>query len=851
MEEETLSDRHATWTLLVVSLLLLTLELAQIRLFSYSLFQTVVYVAIAITLLGLGASGTILAMSQRLRDADPRRLVVWGILGFAVAVPLSHLAFAQLIEPRKVVALGEYPLLAALLVGLTIPHFLLGLIIARLLSGPPRQVHRRYFGNLLGSSLGCLAFIPLLPRLGLERLIMVVALGGALVGLTLARGPRQRRLALGLVILCLVATTQAPRLLDFPARYGQLEALVTALDELNAAVHAGKVGGGEAESETEPRLPRLEARREYSVWNPVGRIEIHSLGDNRVFLPTPVDSRFYSQDGSNGSILIAFPADSTIGAPFFEGTVYGSAYFGDPPDSVLTIGLGGGPDIFTALHYGARSVTGVEINQAAIDAIEGPMADFLGDPYRRPGVHIVCADGRAFLRQTSGTFDVIQLTGVDTGTALAPGSNVLAENYLYTREAIRDLLAALNPDGVLSILRFGVDPLRLSLIACEVLRERGSGEPGRHLVVIGQGFWQNLLIKRTPFTTEELARLDEHVRRGAALPRVRVPIYELLGFGLEQPLTYTYHPASPGSSYMSEFWTLVGEGRESQIFERMPEVLRSVTDDRPFFFFNFFGELRPLLLFLAEISGVAALFILAPLIPLGRRRRAGAPRADPPATGLLATLLYFIALGAGYLVVEIVLMQRLVLFLGHPSYSISVTLFALLLFSSLGAMVSGRAISRAGLGDVPDPAAGVALVKRTARRALVAVAVLVLLLALDLHQPLLRALEGLPLAGRALVAFLLVAPLGFVMGVPFPAGLHLLGRRQPELVPWAIGVNGFASVVAAVGNIPLAMVWGFRAVLLLGGGLYLLALVATSVGALTPRASAVTRSSPDRPRSPA
>jgi hypothetical protein len=446
-------------------------------------------------------------------------------------------------------------------------------------------------------------------------------------------------------------------------------------------------------------------------------------------------------------------------------------------------------------------VTGVEINRAAIDAVLGPMAGFLGDPYRRPEVRVICADGRGFLRRNTIHYDVIQLSGVDTGTALAPGSNVLAENYLYTREAIGEMLQALEPEhGVLSILRFGEDALRLSLLAAGALRKMGSADPGMHLVVVGQGFWQNLLIKRTPFTREELLALDTHLRQGAALPRVRIPTYEYLGFGLESPLTYVYHPLKQMPSYMAEFWALVREGREGEIFARMPRLLRSVTDDRPYFFFNFFGELRPLLLFLLEITVVSAFAIFLPVVAARRKPATGSDPGAAPA--LPAFLGFFAALGAGYLLIEVALMQRLVLFLGHPSHSISITLASLLLGSGLGALVAPRWPRLALLSPLAIAAAALAL-------------------AFDLHAPLLALAVRLPFAARAAVTFLLVAPLGFVMGMPFPTALRRLTGGAGRLVPWAIGVNGFASVVAAVGNIPLSMIWGFRTALLCGAAAYL------------------------------
>jgi hypothetical protein len=284
---------------------------------------------------------------------------------------------------------------------------------------------------------------------------------------------------------------------------------------------------------------------------------------------------------------------------------------------------------------------------------------------------------------------------------------------------------------------------------------------------------------------------------------------------------------------MAEFHELARTGREAEIFARLPRLLRSVTDDRPFFFFNFFGELRPLVLFLVQIAAFAAFFILLPLRALRRDAR-DAREAAPGAPGLRATLGYFFALGAAYLVVEVVLMQRFVLFLGHPGYSISVTLFALLLCSSLGAIAAGRA----GVLRAAAPRDRLRMI----RGALLGIALLVLLFALDVHAPILGAADGAALAVRAVIVFLLVAPLGFLMGVPFPAGLGLLADAHPRAVPWAIGVNGFASVIAAVGNIPLAMIWGFRAVLLLGGALYLAAWAVTLARALP--AEATDRQSP-------
>jgi hypothetical protein len=481
---------------------------------------------------------------------------------------------------------------------------------------------------------------------------------------------------------------------------------------------------------------------------------------------------------------------------------------------VLVIGLGGGPDVQAAHFFGARSVTGVEINESAIAAVAGPFAAFTGDPYGRPHARAVHLDGRTFVRSTPETFDVIVMSGVDTKAVLAAGSLSISENHLYTVEAFEEYLDRLTPDGVLAMLRFGqFDRLRLATLGVAALRARGVAQPERHLAVLEQRPWTTVLVGREPLSPAALARLAAWV---ASIPTsdtgVRLPPYDAFGLGLGRP-PRLLHPVAGthDDGDAAALFAAVAAGREDEFIAGHSLDISPTTDDRPFFFDQQRRDrllrepspvYRKLGAYLAAIGLLALVAVAAP-VPLLRHESAG--------RGLLRVLTYFGALGMGFMLLEIGLAQKLVLFLGHPSYSVTLVLAALLVGAGCGSAVAGRATF-----------GGADLVRRVAVPSILLVG-LGLAFGLD---PLARACAGLPLAGRLAVAAIAIGALGFGLGMPFPAGLALLARGRATLVPWAIGANGLASVVGASAALPAAMLFGYRAVLVAG-------LVAYVVAALT------------------
>jgi hypothetical protein len=450
-----------------------------------------------------------------------------------------------------------------------------------------------------------------------------------------------------------------------------------------------------------------------------------------------------------------------------------------------------------------------------------PFRSFSGRLYEQPGVRLVVDEGRSFLRRSDERYDLVLGTMVDTWAATAAGAFALTENNLYTREAFRDYLARLAPGGVLSLTRWYQTPpdqlLRILSLGRVVLAERGVRDPGRHFIVVrgkqegGQPLaTATVLLKAEPFTDDEVAGAEAFAERSG---------FEVL---------YT-----PRTRPDNDLARLVEAPDPEAFWDAFSSDVSPPTDNRPFFFQSARpsqvfsrrwsrGEWRrtnlgTLVLFgVVGISAlVVALFILGPLL-LARRRLAAT-------RGRLPFLLYFAALGAGFIVVEVVLVQKCVLFLGHPVYALTVVLFAVLLWSGIGSWLAGRVRDE----DAP----------RALRTMLLAVAGLVVVAAFGL-APIFYALVQLPAPLRILITVLSLAPLGLALGMPMPTGLRLLAGRAPELIPWAWGVNGAASVLGSVAAIALAMRWGFDVALLTAAALYVTAmlLAARAVAATTPAA---------------
>jgi hypothetical protein len=524
----------------------------------------------------------------------------------------------------------------------------------------------------------------------------------------------------------------------------------------------------------------------------------------------------------------------------------GYLLFQETAPKVLAIGVGGGIDILQAKaprnfpDGSSVDFTGVEINATTAGLMRNEYREATADRYFLDGVTIHVDEGRSWLRRSDEKYDLIQMTGTDTYAALSSGSYVMSESYLYTAEAYDDFLAHLTPDGVIGVMRFRFAPpretLRLAAIAVDALRRDGAEHPELHFVVIGwkgkefitpEGKVQGLdygaiLIRKRPFTGREVAMYKE-------LCVARPALFVM------------YAPGVETKGEFPDFFAAVKDGTDEAFRDSYVYNLDPVNDNNPFFFryhrwenvlpmlFGFGGDETPvpaegdeklaevgteyldiigekpigLMMLLTVLVQSTVLVALLVLVPLALFRRDGLK-----VPGSVRWVLYFCGLGAGYILIEVAAMQRFVLFLGHPGYAITVVLISFLVFSAMGAAVAGKST---------DP-------RRTLVRALTAVLVLLTLFALGLPTLFDLTLK-LPIAQRIAITVASIAPMAFFMGMPFPSGLTLVQKRAGQLVPWAFGVNGGASVLASIIGILLAMIGGFSTSFAAAGVAYLLALL--------------------------
>ncbi len=777
-------------------------QVAFTRVFAISLWHHFAYLVIGIALLGFGAAGSYLtSRGGALCDGDgsaaealSRRAAIASLASFGAVVALATVrtnALALFQDPSVSAAL-------AIIVTLTaIPFFGAGVVIGTALAVHERHEGSIYAADLAGAGGGAVGVAFALHGTAAPRVLFACAALLALAGLTFsiaASARAKRRAALALVLPALAT-----------AVYGKDEMWVrpAPAKEINV-VHFPDVGA-----------PTIE----YRAWTPQGRIDVTRPYDSLPMLggDVPFAStrriRAVMQDGAAPTALYEmpehpadlgfFPFATTAAVWEMKGR---AAHRGPPPadgPSVLVIGFGGGVDGMMALAYGARKVTGVDINPAIL-RLHQRYRDFTGGLAERPGIELVNAEGRAFLRSTDERFDVIQLSGVDTFTALAAGAYTVAEAYVYTLEAFEDFARRLAPGGCLQMSRLVLEPpretLRLAGTAAEALRRLGDPTPQRRIAIIRGTFWASLIVCERAIDADEMLRLNTWARAR--------------GFPV------VFDPLAPPDNPFTRLLTSAGPEREAYV-KGYPYRIDPATDEAPFFFDyykwrNVGSVLTParksehpyamnvpighglMLLTLLVTTLLGAIGIVRPLRTLGASTRAA--RSD---------LVYFAGLGVAFLFVEAALIQRLTFVLGHPTHAMTVVLGALLVASGLGSAVSGR------------------VGRSSAWPAVRWVLVAALLGAAAASWTVLPKLVSLGFGERVLASLALVVPLGFVMGMPFPIGLSRIRASSTALVPWAFGVNAFFTVIASSVAPIIAMQLGFSTLIVLAAACYAVAFAAT------------------------
>jgi hypothetical protein len=759
--------------ILLVSLAGLLLEVSYTRIVSYKLWYYYTYLVIGLALLGIGSGGVLVAVSERLRRATTERIVEISAVAGAVSIAVGYLVVARM--PIDTIAIWDYGTadsfrnlgaLGLVCLALFGTFIAFGVIVSVLLGRAGDGIGRLYFADLAGAAAGCLVAIPLIASLGPPATVALAALLFAAVGvLTAAR--RTTVAAVGVVAAAVLAGAAV-------AGDGLLPPV---------RVEDTKIDGEDAL---------------FSDWGPVFRVDVIGVGQEDAFL--------LAHDGTFGSGIRRFDGDASALTEYdTDPRAVPFDVLGRPPEHELIIGSAGGNEILASLAYGATDIEAVELNPVTVGLLRDDFADFTGRLPERPEVDLTLGDGRSYLARTDRAYDLVWFVAPDSyaaTNAASSGAFVLSESYLYTTEMIEETLEHLTDDGIM-VVQFGeLDAVgapnrtaRYVVTARAALAELGISDPGQHLLVSAlltdSGDLSTIIVKRTPFTADEIAGFDAAVSR--------------------QPRAVTFHtPAGGDGGLVSQLASGSDEDVEAVVAAH-PDDISAVSDDAPFFWhFSPFGDVlanilepievadpeddvgeRVLLLLLGVAAVYAAVFLLLPFAVVRRRW------ASVPAKGTAA--LYFAALGLGFMLFEITMIQRLSRFLGYPTYSLTVTLASILLSTGVGAWLSGRLEG----GE-----------RRAMPLLLAALAAMTVVYQVAL-EPLTDALLDRSLGVRVAVAVAVLSPLGLVLGLFMPFGLRQVSRLAADgevYVAWAWAVNGFFSVIGSVLTTVLSMTFGFRAV---------------------------------------
>ena len=775
-------------------------QLLLTRIFSVTLWYHFGFMVVSVALFGMTAGAlTVYMRPNRFRPEKVSRDLSASALLFSLFALLSFLIHLNLPVVRPgTAAINTGPLGLTYLL-LAIPFFFAGINVTLALTKLSVGVGRLYAADLIGAASGCILFA---------------------VGLEVMDGPTAAFFVAGLLCFASLAyawNRQAPRLLQVGTAVlgiGLVGFVLLHRQQVEAGAPWVALRYVRGEVEGRPLFERWNSFSRVTIWgDPAAEVPPFGFGFSQGAAPaTTVRQLRLAIDAGADTYLTAFDGDPDEVA-FLKSDVAYAAHALRPDSRVLVVGSGGGRDLLAALAFGQPSILGVEVNADIVDLVHGVLGEFTGHLDQLPGVRVVQDEARSFIARQVEPFDILQLSLIDTWAASSAGAFVLTEHTLYTVEAWENMLEHLSERGVLSVSRwyFPDNPFetyRLVALGATALQSTGIEDPRQHMLLLtnlqpGEGSAQRvgiatLLVSRTPLTPQEQSQMQAYA--------------DQLGFHL------LLAPESASDPLLAEVASLRDLERLSAA---LPESITPPTDDRPFFFFGVRlldlltgriarASLAPatgaavyiLSLLLTTVTGLAVLALLVPiLVPSGVKQ---GTRSWP-------LFVYFAAIGCAFMLIEVSQLQRLTIFLGHPTYGLTVALFTLLL--------------AAGIGSWTTHSVAPSRSPRAAATRLVALLLALVLYAL-LAPVVMEACKACPTPGRILVSILMLFPVGFLMGMPFPLGMQRAALAFASLRPWLYGINGATSVAASVLAVLLALTIGLRLTFLVGAFCYLLALAA-------------------------
>ncbi len=796
MGSEITVKRNTYAGLFLVALSTLMYEILLTRIFSVTMWYHFAFMALSVAMFGMTVGAILVYLFPNyFTQKRAKYHLALSSLWFAISIVVSFLTHLSIPFAVHKSIVGLYAI-ALTYVVISVPFVFSGICVCLALTRFPARVSKLYAADLAGAALGCLLLIYTLRITDGPTAVIVVAFLASLGA------------------VCFLAEGDAHRLRRI--------AIVSSLSlAALAIVHTALVRNQVPLLRLMWVKDQLERRPLYEKWNSFSRIRV--TGDpDRPEIPFGwgFSSHYPSErlvrqlgmkiDASAGTIITAFDGDLSK-LDYLKYDVTNIAHYIRPDSKVLVVGAGGGRDILSALVFEQKSVTGVEINGDIIDTVNERFGDFTGHLDRNPRVTFVNDEARSYIARQTDRYDILQVSLIDTWAATAAGAFVLTEASLYTVEAWKIFLEHLTPNGVLTFSRWYYrnrpgEVYRLTSLASAALMQMGVKNPQDHIVIVKQVRGKRpdtpngigtIIVGRKPFSVQDLDTIE-----GVA---------DRMGF---DPVL------SPRFALDATFERLASGKDLSEFTAGFPINITPPTDDRPFFFHmlwlqDVFNQERwrqgamsfnmkavfTLVALLVIVIGLTILCIIVPLILTTEKKTL---------RGAWPLFAFFASIGFGFMLVEISQMQRMVIFLGHPTYGLSVVLFALLLASGLGSYTTQK-INNPGM----------------VRSAVVRLALLLCaLLILGILTPHITGrFQSLETPFRVLIAIGILFVMGLFMGMAFPLGMKIASTRSASLTPWLWGINGATSVCASVLAVAIALSSSISTSFWTGFSCYIVALV--------------------------
>ena len=782
------------------SLTILAFEIIFIRIFALKEWQNYASMIICLALLGFGISGTIITLLKNWIKKNIIFVNIISMILYFLFLIISFILYS--IIPFNPFEIGwDYRQIfylflhfIVLLLPFTAGPFIIGVQFLGNVN-----ISRIYFSNLIGSGAGTIIVLFLLSLFhaytSLIILLSIISIT-IVIFLTYDFFKRQKKiiyLAIGIMIILV------PFLFYLLLKNSDL----LKVSEYKGISYALKM----------PNAKVLVEKH-----NPLGFVQVIEAEGLRVVNglsynfqgQIPVQKGIYF-DGDSVSAITPFDDDFNK-VDFLKYTSSALPFYlleNEKNKSSLIVGAGGGEGILRSLSFGIKQVVGIEINKNVIEIMKNNFADYSGNIYNHKNVKIINSDARQYIRGAKSKYDIIEISLLDSFTAAASGVYSLNESYLYTIESFKEFYDRLSDRGILAITRWLKEPprdnVKLFATIVKVMRKNEIVDFNKKIAFIRSANTATLCVSKQKINTDIVRRFCD--KNSFDLIYVsNIKDNEInVNFRLKKP-------------YFYEACKKIITDNAEEFINNYSFFVKPATDDSPYYF-NFFKlkTIKSILetgtrqipftewgyaILVILLIPVSLLSFILIIIPLFIVKKNAITSSSVPIR--LNVFLYFFMIGIGFFFIEMSLIQKFILFLSHPMYSLTVIISSILIFSGLGSYFSNR---------IKDKNKSIVFI-------IIGIIIAIYILFLD---RIFMIFITQNIITKIIISVILLGIPGFFMGIPFPSALSIIKNKNESLVPWAWGINGFASVISILLAAILAIIIGFTKVLMIAVLLYLIA----------------------------